>query len=127
MNVLEAKDLNSLTSTDHNDSNAINYYVRIFLLPEKETNAQTKVCRCTNNPSFKERFLFPLNPREQSQRSLCFHVYGTDMSSHTLIGEGEMRLSDVSLRQPITTWITLTDIGKVFVFPKAFRVIMGRF
>lgn len=40
-------------------------------------------------------------------------MYATDLLSHTLIGEGELRLNDVSLRQPVTTWVTLTDTGQV--------------
>lgn len=39
-------------------------------------------------------------------------MYATDLLSHTLIGEGELRLNDVSLRQPVTTWVTLTDTGQ---------------
>lgn len=110
MNILEAKDLISPT----NNENELDTYVRIFLLPEKDANIQTKMHRSNKSPSYKERFLFSLNPREQSQRSLNFHVYSVDHLSHTLIGEGEFRLCDVSMRQPITTWITLTDNGQVW-------------
>lgn len=109
MNVLEAKDLIGPNRIeDVSDS-----YVRVFLLPDKEATIQTKVYRGSNSPSYKERFLFSLNPREQSLRSLCFHVYSTDLLSHTLIGEGDIRLGDISLRQPVTTWVTLTDTGQV--------------
>lgn len=70
--------------------------------------------RCnSSSTSYKERFLFTLNPRDQSHSLLNFHVYSTDHSIHALIGEGEIRLSDISLRQPVTTWITLTDTGQV--------------
>ncbi|CAH1370489.1 hypothetical protein MTP99_012082 [Tenebrio molitor] len=108
VNVLEAKDLIESNRTE----NVSDSYVRVFLLPDKEATIQTKVYRGSNSPSYKERFLFSLNPREQSQRSLCFHVYSTDLLSHTLIGEGEIRLGDISLRQPVTTWVTLTDTGQ---------------
>ncbi|XP_063923369.1 synaptotagmin-12 isoform X2 [Zophobas morio] len=108
VNVLEAKDLIGPNRTE----NVSDSYVRVFLLPDKEATIQTKVYRGSNSPSYKERFLFSLNPREQSQRSLCFHVYSTDLLSHTLIGEGEIRLGDISLRQPVTTWVTLTDTGQ---------------
>lgn len=109
MNVLEAKDLIGPTK----DDNPIDSYVKVYLLPDKGSNAQTKLYRCSNSPSYKERFLFSLHPREQSQKSLCFHVYAMDHLSHTLVGEGEIRLTDVSLRQPVTTWVTLTDTGQV--------------
>jgi hypothetical protein len=113
VNVLEAKDLIESNRTE----NVSDSYVRVFLLPDKEATIQTKVYRGSNSPSYKERFLFSLNPREQSQRSLCFHVYSTDLLSHTLIGEGEIRLGDISLRQPVTTWVTLTDTGQVSSSP----------
>ncbi|KAJ8919462.1 hypothetical protein NQ315_016562 [Exocentrus adspersus] len=108
VNVLEAKDLCGVTKRD----DFLDSYVRVTLLPDKEATIQTKVYRSTGSPSYKERFLFSMNPREQSQRLLCFHVYATDFLSHTLVGEGEIRLSDVSLRQPVTTWVTLTDTGQ---------------
>lgn len=110
-NVLEAKDLVAPTA----DGSQMDSYVRVLMLPDKEVNAQTRVYKSSSSPSYKERFLFPLYPREQSQKSLCFQVFGTDGSSHTLIGEGDIRLSDVSLRQPVTTWVTLTDTGQVGV------------
>lgn len=109
VNVLEAKDLIGPAK----DDNLIDSYVKVFLLPDKTTNVQTRVYRSSRSPSYKERFLFSLNPGEQSQRSLYFHIYCTDRLSHTLIGEGELRLGDVSLKQPVTTWITLTDTGQV--------------
>ncbi|KAB0798863.1 hypothetical protein PPYR_06743 [Photinus pyralis] len=108
VNVLEAKDLIGSSQ----DDNPIDSYVKIYLLPDKATSAQTKLYRYSNSPSYKERFSFPLRPREQSQKSLCFHVYSLDNTSHTLLGEGEIRLTDISLRQPVTTWVTLTDTGQ---------------
>ncbi|KAG5879301.1 hypothetical protein JTB14_021958 [Gonioctena quinquepunctata] len=108
VNVLEAKDLCGMEKKD----DTLDTYVRVSLLPDKEATIQTKVYRSSGSPSYKERFLFSMNPREQSQRLLCFHVYATDFSSHTLVGEGELRLSEISLRQPVTTWITLTDTGQ---------------
>lgn len=108
VNVLEAKDLYGVAKID----GYLDTYVRVSLLPDKEATIQTKVYRSSSSPSYKERFLFSLNPREQIQRTLCFHLYATDLLSHTLIGEGELRLNDVSLRQPVTTWVTLTDTGQ---------------
>ncbi|XP_072376409.1 synaptotagmin-12-like isoform X1 [Diabrotica undecimpunctata] len=108
VNVLEAKELRGIVKKDDN----LDTYVRVTLLPDKEATIQTKVYRSSGSPSYKERFLFSMNPREQSQRILSFHVYSTDFLSHTLVGDGEIRLSDVSLRQPVTTWVTLTDTGQ---------------
>lgn len=114
-NVLEAKDLinpnfaiNGATNTDEQ----MDTYVKIFLLPDKNINVQTKIYRNSNSPSYQERVIFTLHPRDQMQTALLFHIYATDMNSHTLIGEGELSLADVSLRQPVTTWVTLTDTSQ---------------
>lgn len=108
MSVLEAKDL-----IGPNKEEPMDTYIRVYLLPDKSTNLQTRLYRHSNSPSYKERFLFSLNPREASQRTLCFHVYCTDRLAQTLIGEAELRLAEISLRQPVTTWVTLTDTGQV--------------
>ncbi|KAL1509134.1 hypothetical protein ABEB36_003921 [Hypothenemus hampei] len=109
VNVLEAKDLSGIAKVD----GYMDTYVRVSLLPDKEATIQTKVYRSSiTSPSYKERFLFSLNPKEQMQRALCFQLYAIDVTSHTLIGEGELKLTDVSLRQPVTTWVTLTDTGQ---------------
>ncbi|CAG9819706.1 unnamed protein product, partial [Phaedon cochleariae] len=108
VNVLEAKDLCGVVKKE----DTLDTYVRVSLLPDKEATIQTRVYRSSGSPSYKERFLFSMNPREQSQRLLCFHVYATDFLSHTLVGEGEIRLAEISLRQPVTTWVTLTDTGQ---------------
>ncbi|XP_033608197.1 synaptotagmin-12 isoform X3 [Cryptotermes secundus] len=107
VSVLEAKDLVGP------DSNAIiDTYVRVYLLPDKTTNMQTRVYRKTNCPSYKEKFLFGLEASEFSKRSLTFYVYASDKYSNTLIGEAELKLCDVTPRQPVTTWLTLTDTGQ---------------
>ncbi|GLV35761.1 Synaptotagmin 12 [Carabus blaptoides fortunei] len=107
VSVLEAKDL-----IGPNKEEPMDTYIRVYLLPDKSTNLQTRLYRHSNSPSYKERFLFSLNPREASQRTLCFHVYSTDRLAQTLVGEAELRLAEISLRQPVTTWVTLTDTGQ---------------
>ncbi|GFG33661.1 hypothetical protein Cfor_11711 [Coptotermes formosanus] len=103
VSVLEAKDL---VASDNNGS--IDTYVRVYLLPDKTTNMQTR----TNCPSYKEKFLFGLEASEFAKRSLNFYVYASDKYSNTLIGEAELKLCDVTPRQPVTTWLTLTDTGQ---------------
>lgn len=112
VNVLEAKDL----IDPNKEENLMDSFVTVFLTPDKLNTIQTRICRNTNSPSYKERFLFCLNQGEQTQRSLHFHVYCIDKYSYTLVGEGELRLNDISLKQPVTTWITLTDTGEVIFF-----------
>lgn len=72
-----------------------------------------KVYRKSNSPSYKEKFLFGLEPTEFSKRSLTFYVYASDKMSNTLIGEADLRLCDISSKQGVTTWVTLTDTGQV--------------
>ncbi|KAJ9584229.1 hypothetical protein L9F63_021434 [Diploptera punctata] len=107
VNVLEGKDL---VGPDNNPS--IDTYVRVYLLPDKTTNMQTRIYRKTNCPCYKEKFLFGLEAAEFSKRSLMFYVYASDKYSNTLIGEAELKLSDVTQRQPVTTWLTLSDTGQ---------------
>ncbi|XP_069677708.1 synaptotagmin-12-like isoform X2 [Periplaneta americana] len=108
VSVLEAKDL--VGGTDN--SSSLDTYVRVYLLPDKTTNMQTRVYRKTNCPSYKEKFLFGLEASEFTKRSLTFYVYASDKFSNTLIGEAELKLCDVTPRQPVTTWLTLTDTGQ---------------
>jgi hypothetical protein len=79
------------------------------------------VYRKTNCPSYKEKFLFALEVSEFSKRSLVFYVYASDKYSNTLIGEAELKLCDITPRQPATTWLTLTDTGQVSEFPWGWR------
>ncbi|KAK6617946.1 hypothetical protein RUM44_002388 [Polyplax serrata] len=109
VSVLEAKDL---VGPDPENQTLMDTYVRVNLLPDKTTNIQTRVYKKSNSPSYKEKFLFALEPNEFSIRSLSFNVYCSDKNSNTLIGEGDLRLCDVSSRQGVTTWITLTDTGQ---------------
>jgi len=75
-----------------------------------------QVYRKTNCPSYKEKFLFGLEASEFAKRSLTFYVYASGKYANTLIGEAELKLCDVTPRQPVTTWLTLTDTGQVSNF-----------
>ena len=72
-----------------------------------------QIYKKTNCPCYKEKFLFGLEAAEFAKRSLMFYVYASDKFSNTLIGEAELKLSDVTQRQPVTTWLTLSDTGQV--------------
>ncbi|XP_049779495.1 synaptotagmin-12-like [Schistocerca cancellata] len=100
--VLEAKEL-----ADSPDS-----YVRLSLSPDRNCVVQTRVYRRSSCPSYKEKFVFSLDPAELSRRTLSLQVFATDKEVTTLLGEAELRLSDISMRQPVTTWLTLTDTGQ---------------
>ncbi|XP_050707708.1 synaptotagmin-12-like [Eriocheir sinensis] len=91
---------------------AVDSYVRVFLLPDKSTNMQTRVCRRTNNPTYRERFLFALEEEELPQRCLAFYMYASDKFTNTLIGEAQLRLADLDLSTCLATTLTLTDTGQ---------------
>ena len=75
-----------------------------------------QVYRKTSCPSYKEKFLFGLEASEFAKRSLTFYVYASDKYANTLIGEAELKICDVTPRQPVTMWLTLTDTGQVSNF-----------
>jgi len=72
-----------------------------------------QVYKNSNSPTYKEKFVLGMETAELMRRSLMFYVYASDKQSNTLIGEAELRLSDVAMRQPVTTWLTLTDTERV--------------
>jgi len=57
--------------------------------------------------------MFGLETMELPLRTLVFYLYGTDKHSNTLIGEAELKLGDLDILQPTTTWLQLTDTGQV--------------
>lgn len=91
---------------------SLDTYVRVFLLPDKSSNMQTRVQKRTNSPLYKERFLFGVEPHELSKRSVLFYVNSIDKYTTTLIGEAEVKLSDVDLHHHITLWTNLVDVNQ---------------
>nr|XP_053626210.1 synaptotagmin-12-like [Cherax quadricarinatus] len=75
-------------------------------------NLQVQVCRRTNSPSYRERFLFALEEEEPPLRALAFYMYASDKFTNTLIGEAHLRLSDVDLSTPCALVLPLTDMGQ---------------
>uniref|UniRef100_A0A1B0D4K6 C2 domain-containing protein n=1 Tax=Phlebotomus papatasi TaxID=29031 RepID=A0A1B0D4K6_PHLPP len=96
--VLEAKELVGPPDAKYMDT-----FVRIYLVPDETGASQTKDSAC---PSYNETFSFFMS-KKRNRRSLWFHLYHSGLA-HTLIGEAEMQLSDLSAR-PITTWLALSD------------------
>ncbi|GAB6032783.1 Synaptotagmin-12 [Chamberlinius hualienensis] len=91
----------------------IDSYVRVFLLPDKSSNMQTRIQKRSSNPLYKERFLFGLDPQELEKRSVLFNVYASDKYTNTLVGEAEVKLGELNLLQkPVTKWIVLSDVNQ---------------
>lgn len=96
-----------------NPSSVVDCYIKVFLLPDRSTNMQTRVQRKTANTIFKERFLFGVDESELSQRSLLCTVYTCDKYTNTMIGEAEIKLSDICLQQPQHIgWFPIVDFNQ---------------
>ncbi|XP_022238779.1 synaptotagmin-6-like [Limulus polyphemus] len=87
----------------------VDSYVRVFLLPDKTTNMQTRIQRRTADPLFKERFLFGVDSRDLGQRSVLCYIFTSDKYTNTLIGEAEIKLADVDFRKPYLNWMPILD------------------
>ncbi|KAK3856976.1 hypothetical protein Pcinc_036743 [Petrolisthes cinctipes] len=73
---------------------------------------EEEVCRRTNNPTYRERFLFALEEEEVRERCLAFYMYASDKFTNTLIGEVTLKLTDLDLSAPASALLTLTDTGQ---------------
>ncbi|XP_076370372.1 synaptotagmin-12-like isoform X2 [Tachypleus tridentatus] len=90
----------------------VDSYVRVFLLPDKTTNMQTRVQRRTNDPVFKERFLFGVDSRDLSQRLVLCYIFTSDKYTNILIGETEIKMTDVDFKKPYLVWLPIMDSNK---------------
>ena len=63
---------------------------------------------------YKERFLFSVDPDEVFSRIVRFQVCSCDKyARHKLLGETELKLCDIDIRQPIRVWMNLRDMDEV--------------
>lgn len=90
-------------------NSVVDSYIKVFLLPDRSTNMQTRVQRKSNNPIFKERFLFGVDTNELSERSLLCTVYTCDKYTNSMMGEAEVKISDLDLSQPYMGWFPIVD------------------
>lgn len=118
-------------------SNTVDSYVRCWVYPAKDHKKQTKVSKIhpflglksvvtpnpifvlqivkdSPNPVFKERFLFTIEQHDILSRIVRFQVCSCDKyARHKLLGETELRMSDIDLRHPIRVWMNLRDMDEV--------------
>ncbi|XP_077296872.1 synaptotagmin 12 [Arctopsyche grandis] len=100
VNVIEARNL---------EGDCPDTYVGIFFSPVNKEYFKTKICHETNCPSYNETFIINIG---KTNKKLCFHIYNVKNDACSLIGEAELSLQDAgSYKQPVTTWLTLTDTG----------------
>ena len=73
-----------------------------------------QVQKGTTNPAFKERFLYSVEPDAVDRQMVQFQVFSCDRyARHKLLGETEIRLGDISLKQSIRIWMNLRDMDEV--------------
>ncbi|XP_046430663.1 uncharacterized protein LOC124184703 [Neodiprion fabricii] len=111
VSVLEARDL--ITSDGRP---AQNTFVRVCLLPDRQTHVQTRLYRSSPSPSYQEKFLFPLDGGPVG-RSLLVEVFSVDISmggGASLLAEASLKLGPAP-RPPATTWLPL--IGTALPIP----------
>ncbi|CRL04780.1 CLUMA_CG017836, isoform A [Clunio marinus] len=101
--ILEAKDL--IIPADA-DPDHVDTFVRVYLVPDEAEAMQTKIFKSSRHPSYQELFAFFIT-KQNIKRSLWFHLYHTNVQCTTLIGETEMKLTEI--RKPLTTWLQLSD------------------
>ncbi|RLU24754.1 hypothetical protein DMN91_002844 [Ooceraea biroi] len=104
VSVLEARDL---VATD--GSPAEDTFVRVCLLPDRQTHVQTRIYRGCPSPSYQEKFLFPLDGGPAG-KTLFVEVFSDESSvggGASLIGEASLKLGPAA-RPPATTWLALS-------------------
>ena len=75
-----------------------------------------QIQRGTTCPVYKERFLFNLYADQFELHNLQFQVFSSDRYARVrLIGEAELRLGDVDLKQPIRIWLNLRNIDEASI------------
>ncbi|XP_064629390.1 synaptotagmin-12-like [Lineus longissimus] len=106
--VIQARDLPA-----NEYSGTLDSYVKVYLQPNTEGKGQTKIQKKTINPVFKERFLFNVEPYDLGLKTVQFHIYACDKyARHKMVGEVEIKLSDLELSQPLRIWLSLRDIDE---------------
>ncbi|GAB1862013.1 Synaptotagmin-12 [Camponotus japonicus] len=104
VSVLEARDLVAADDIPAQDT-----FVRVCLLPDRQTHVQTRIYRGCPSPSYQEKFLFPLDGGPVG-KTLLVEVFSDESSiggGASLIGEASLKLGPVG-RPPATTWLPLS-------------------
>ncbi|XP_011641005.1 uncharacterized protein LOC105429607 isoform X2 [Pogonomyrmex barbatus] len=104
VSVLEARDLVSADGSPAQDT-----FVRVCLLPDRQTHVQTRIYRGCPSPSYQEKFLFPLDGGPAG-KTLLVEVFSDESNiggGASLIGEASLKLGPAA-RPPATTWLPLS-------------------
>ncbi|XP_018348321.1 PREDICTED: uncharacterized protein LOC108752154 [Trachymyrmex septentrionalis] len=111
VSVLEARDLVAADGSPAQDT-----FVRVCLLPDRQTHVQTRIYRGSPSPSYQEKFLFPLDEGPIG-KTLLVEVFSDESNisgGASLIGEANLKLGPAA-RPPATTWLALS--GSVLPTP----------
>ncbi|XP_038065817.1 synaptotagmin-5-like [Patiria miniata] len=86
-------------------------YVKLSLEPDRDKRIkQSNVQRKTLNPTFNERFKFPMTFEETHTKTLRMNVFDFDkFSRHDAIGEITIPLGDIDVSREVDVWSDLED------------------
>ncbi|XP_022112239.1 synaptotagmin-6-like [Acanthaster planci] len=104
--LIEAEDLPAMDFGGTSDP-----YVKLSLEPDRDKRIkQSNVQRKTLNPTFNERFKFPMTFEETQAKTLRMNVYDFDkFSRHDAIGEVSITLADLDVSREVDVWSDLED------------------
>jgi hypothetical protein len=58
--------------------------------------------------------MFNISAEQLEERTLIFHAYSSDKYARIrLLGEAELRLGDVDMKQPIKMWLNFRNMDEV--------------
>ncbi|CAL1275884.1 unnamed protein product [Larinioides sclopetarius] len=91
----------------------VDSYIRVSLIPDESSIMQTALHRDNISPVYNERFVFNAPKTTLQERTLQCIAYTCDKSSNTMLGQSELKLSSIDLRDSVyNAWLPLVDTRK---------------
>ncbi|XP_033098526.1 synaptotagmin-12-like [Anneissia japonica] len=108
LTIVQARDLKMT-----NQHKPLDTFVKIFIEPDEESKAHTKIAHRCLSPIYNEKFLFNIPKSELDYRALRLVVLSCDRFSRIgMLGVCRLRLSDLNLvPNPFTAWLDLAEMS----------------
>ncbi|XP_071941225.1 synaptotagmin-12-like [Antedon mediterranea] len=108
LTIVQARDLRMT-----NQHRPLDTFVKIFIEPDEESKAHTKIANRCLSPIYNEKFLFNIPKAELDYRALRLVVLSCDRFSRIgMLGVCRLRLSDLNLvPNPFTAWLDLAEMS----------------
>ncbi|KAG8201248.1 hypothetical protein JTE90_019886 [Oedothorax gibbosus] len=87
----------------------VDSYIRVSLHPDESSIMQTALHRDNKDPEYNERFVFSAPRFSLRDRVLKCTAYTCDKSTNTVLGQSDLKLASVNLKEPHKSWLPLTD------------------